>query len=272
MFDKLIESEPAGGAEFHGRRSYFLVSSVVVGILFITAVVVSIYAADFSLGNTSFELVEMVGPPDLVPTEPENQPVRQAAPTNTSQSQLPTRQVNMLTPDEVPPVAPTTTSVVPNTQQARPRSEFLTGQRFDSNPGGPSGSGRSVEPTSPGSGSLAISKPDAPTERGPDTTPPPPVIKKVPRMISGGALTGSATSLPKPLYPPAAKAVGAQGKVDVQVVIDESGRVISATAVNGNPLLRQAAEDAARKAKFDATTLSGVPVKVTGVIAYSFTR
>ena len=59
MFDKLIESDTKG-AEFKGRSRYFMVSSVVVGILFVTAVVFSIYAADIGLGNEEFELSMMI--------------------------------------------------------------------------------------------------------------------------------------------------------------------------------------------------------------------
>jgi len=55
-------------------------------------------------------------------------------------------------------------------------------------------------------------------------------------------------------------------------MIDEHGKVVSAKAVNGHPLLRQVAETAALNARFKPTTLSGIPVKVTGVIVYNFTR
>lgn len=89
-------------------------------------------------------------------------------------------------------------------------------------------------------------------------------------LISGGVLNGKATSLPAPDYPAAAQAVKASGAVNVQVVVDENGGVVSARAVSGHPLLRSAAETAARNAKFSATTLSGVPVKVSGVIVYNF--
>jgi protein TonB len=58
--------------------------------------------------------------------------------------------------------------------------------------------------------------------------------------------------------------------VAVQVLIDEDGRVISANAVSGHPLLRGAAEQAARGARFSQTLLSGQPVKVSGVITYNF--
>jgi TonB family protein len=95
-------------------------------------------------------------------------------------------------------------------------------------------------------------------------------IKSSGKTISGGILNGKATSLPLPSYPAAARAVKASGAVNVQVTIDEQGNVISASAVSGHPLLRQAAEQAARAAIFQPTMLSGELVKVTGVIVYNF--
>lgn len=91
-----------------------------------------------------------------------------------------------------------------------------------------------------------------------------------PKIISGGVINGKAVSLAKPAYPAAAKSVGAEGAVNVQVVIDEAGNVISATAVSGHPLLRAAAEQAARESRFNPTLLQGQPVRVTGVIVYNF--
>ncbi len=90
------------------------------------------------------------------------------------------------------------------------------------------------------------------------------------KTISGGVVNGKAISLPAPAYPAAAQAVGASGAVNVQVLIDEEGNVISASAVSGHPLLRSAAEGAARNAKFRPTMLSGQSVKVSGVITYMF--
>jgi TonB family protein len=88
--------------------------------------------------------------------------------------------------------------------------------------------------------------------------------------ISGGVLNGKAISLPKPTYPPVAKAAHASGTVTVQVTVDEEGKVISANAVSGHPLLQAAAVQAARQARFSPTLLAGQPVKVTGVITYNF--
>lgn len=94
--------------------------------------------------------------------------------------------------------------------------------------------------------------------------------KPLPKQINGGIINGKAVSLPKPEYPASAKAVKANGEVKIQVVIDETGNVISAEAVSGHPLLQLAAQSAARQAKFSPTTLAGQPVKVSGIIVYKF--
>ncbi len=84
--------------------------------------------------------------------------------------------------------------------------------------------------------------------------------------VSEETLNEDATRLPKPVYPKAAKAVRASGEVKVEVEVDEKGNVTSATSVSGHPLLRQAAEQAAKRAKFKPST-----EKVNGVIVYNFT-
>ncbi|MDX6693043.1 MAG: Ca-activated chloride channel [Blastocatellia bacterium] len=90
------------------------------------------------------------------------------------------------------------------------------------------------------------------------------------RPLSGGALNGKAIVLPKPVYPPSAKSLRTMGTVVVEVLIDESGKVITARAVSGPPALQSSAVQAARQAKFSPTTLSGQPVQVVGTITYSF--
>lgn len=90
------------------------------------------------------------------------------------------------------------------------------------------------------------------------------------KTISGGVLNGKAVRLPRPPYPPAARAVRAAGAVSIQVLIDENGKVFSATALSGHPLLRAAARQAACGAAFTPTQLMGNPVKVNGVITYNF--
>lgn len=99
----------------------------------------------------------------------------------------------------------------------------------------------------------------------------PPVRTGPLKPISGGILNGKALSLPAPSYPEMAKRARAAGVVEVEVVIDTTGKVISAKATKGHGLLLLAAEQAARQARFTPTLLSGQPVKITGVITYNFT-
>ena len=83
-------------------------------------------------------------------------------------------------------------------------------------------------------------------------------------------LKGQALSLPQPPYPPIARAAHVSGVVKVQVIIDTEGIVVAAAAVEGHPLLQPTSVAAARKARFSPTLYEGKPVKVTGVIHYSF--
>jgi TonB family protein len=108
--------------------------------------------------------------------------------------------------------------------------------------------------------------------------------ESAPKAINGGVLNGKAVSLPKPEYPETAKAAGVEGVVKVQVTIDENGNIESAQSfledsdndelttekTDAKAALREAAERAALEAKFSPTLLSGVPVKVKGVIVYNF--
>jgi protein TonB len=129
-------------------------------------------------------------------------------------------------------------------------------------PGGvPGGTGGGEPPPPP------PPPPPSPTPKPePTPTPPPKIIKQ-----SGGVLQGSAIKRVQPPYPPIAKAARASGAVQVQVLISEEGRVIEAEVLNGHPLLREAALQAARQWVFRPTELTGVPVKVQGILTFNFT-
>jgi protein TonB len=247
----------------------------VVGVFFVTAVVISIFASDYRLGTDSFELVEMIAPVEMTPVEPEPPRIQPRTPSSapaTSANVLPTRRVSQANINETPKDM-TSISVKPNSEVSRPPGLYEIGPK---NTDPSVGAGRESNETGTGVGptGLVASAPvikDTPPLPVPPPVREPPVVKP-PVTQSMGVVNGMATSLPKPNYPPAAKAVNVQGKVDVQVLIDESGRVISAKAVSGNALLREAAVAAARNARFTPTLLSKVPVKVTGVIVYNFNR
>jgi TonB family protein len=102
----------------------------------------------------------------------------------------------------------------------------------------------------------------------PPAPPAPPRFARAP--IASGLLNHKALSKPAPVYPRAAVASGAAGMVNVQLLVDESGKVISAEAVSGHPLLREAATAAAYQARFSPTLFEGLPVKISGVVSYYF--
>ena len=108
------------------------------------------------------------------------------------------------------------------------------------------------------------------TDKKPETPAPPTEAGGKRPPIAGGVLNGKAISLPRPEYPPDARAARVGGVVVVQVTIDEYGNVISARAISGNQLLHQVCVNAASQAKFSPTFLMGEAVKVTGVITYNF--
>jgi TonB family protein len=92
------------------------------------------------------------------------------------------------------------------------------------------------------------------------------------KTFSGGILNKKAIEKPVPIYPHAAGVARVSGLVVIHVIVDENGRVETATAVRGHPLLRSAAIDAARLARFAPTRVSGNPVKVSGILLYRFVR
>ena len=83
-------------------------------------------------------------------------------------------------------------------------------------------------------------------------------------------LKGQAVSLPRPAYPPIARAAHVSGTVTVRVIIDTEGIVVAAAAIDGHPLLQAASVAAARNARFTPTLYDGKPVKVIGDIHYNF--
>jgi TonB family protein len=97
-------------------------------------------------------------------------------------------------------------------------------------------------------------------------------IIKPDEPIIGGIVNGKAIFLAKPEYPEEVAKLKISGTVGVEVLIDESGNVISAKAAKGvdNLSLRTACEKAAMQAKFSPTLLNGTPTKVSGTINYNF--
>jgi len=106
-------------------------------------------------------------------------------------------------------------------------------------------------------------------------------------MINAGILNPRAVTMPTPEYPESAREARHGGIVVVNVVVDESGLIISAvadpydqhTGQNAkpteaerrlDPTLTEAAENAARQATFKPFFQKGVPVKFAGKLTYNF--
>jgi protein TonB len=186
--------------------------------------------------------------------------------------------VKMVTPGSTPSTQPAPTNPPPpaNTNTASVEPKPLRGKQDNrrTSPALPSSTVSAGNLTAPGAGD--IKTPAVNTNSGSplvnlDSEPPPsPAPKPILKPVSGGVLNGTAISLPPPMYPEPAKRMRTQGVVEVNVVLDETGKVISASALSGPTILREAAVQAAHKARFSPTKLSGQPVKVSGTINYKF--
>jgi protein TonB len=264
MFDHLVES--TAHHTDSARKGWFLATTLgIYVVLFGIFIVVAIKGADIYMDTQNLADLKLITP--VV--------VEEAAPVQQEQKQEPQKQTQVKVEQQVatvrefvtdrPEVVQKGTSVT-REGQSPPVPGAVKG-KVDYVP--PSGGSPFGDPNA--SGPPAPSGPPAVVVAD-DPPPPPPKPTPTPRRapISGGVLNGKAISLPKPPYPPIARAARAAGTVTVQVTIDESGRVISARAVSGHPLLQQAAVQAAHGARFSPTQLSGQPVKVTGVITYNF--
>src|SRR5215475_8727738 len=257
MFDNLVESS-SHKDDIARKGSFIGVTFAIYLVLIAVFFVVGIFLYDAHLATLDLELTTLVAP---VPVPQQAQPeqkqqeakpqkveqnvdVRKELVADVTRTELVPKEVSAKASD-VPPVRRGVTTIVGTS---------------DSNAAAPVAAG-------PGTGTVVAASKVAIADE-----PPPPEPKATPPRapISGGVLNGKAISLPKPPYPPIAKAAHASGTVVVQVLIDENGNVVAAHAVSGHPLLQSAAVGAARQARFSPTKLSGQPVKVTGVIQYNF--
>src|SRR6185369_2314427 len=259
MFDNLVESSSHKG-DITRKGSFIGITFAVYAVLITAFFIAGIYLYDTHLAPSDLELTTLVAPVPVpqVDKQPEqkeeakpqkveqNVDVRKELIASVDESRVPPKEISAKASD-IPPVRRGVTTVQGsgNSDAAAPM---------------PAGPGTGNVTTAPAKVNIA------------DEPPPPEAPKPTPPRapISGGVLNGKAISLPKPAYPPIARAAHASGTVVVQVLIDENGNVVSAHAVSEHPLLQGAAVGAARQAKFSPTKLSGQPVKVTGVIQYNF--
>jgi tetratricopeptide (TPR) repeat protein len=93
--------------------------------------------------------------------------------------------------------------------------------------------------------------------------------------ITAGIVNGRALNLVQPRFPQIPAKDRVQQTVQVSVLIDQTGRVVYACGADNpeaHPALVGASEWAAYNSTFSPTLLNGEPVKVTGLIRYSFVK
>lgn len=261
MFANLIESQ-SHGKEFKRRGRFVIATAFAYTVLFFVAGIVSIYAYDARLEAQTDELEVLNWVPPVTPVPERERPpqVRRAAASNNNRvSERPTRPI-LYESVSNPIKPPDQISAAPNPIPPAP-------------PGAIIGSHISDPAITPNS-SVCVTctgNDTSPVVRVVVTTPPPPTPVKPPtQKVPSSVLISQAISLPQPPYPPMARQIGIHGAVQVQILVDETGRVISAHAVSGHPFLNPSAEQAAMRARFTPTLLSGTPVKVQGTIIYNF--
>ncbi|HEY0546258.1 MAG TPA: energy transducer TonB [Pyrinomonadaceae bacterium] len=266
MFTNLVESA-SHHTEFKRRGRFLLATLAGYALVVMSLGIVSIYAYDAHLENQDLEFISLVTPMQAEQPAPELRNTAPRSSTNPGQRSTEGQRIELIdriaestkVPDKVSSVA----SSVP---ELPPLGNVKLG---DSNTeptfGGPSGNRNSTGGTdNGGDGSMVKIDAPPPLKEKPATPAQPTIIRK------SVLLNSAAKSLPKPIYPQIAKLGRIQGIVNVQITIDESGKVISARATSGNPVLHSAAEQAAYQARFTPTMLNGVPVKVSGMINYNF--
>jgi periplasmic protein TonB len=259
MFEHLVES--GSHSEDLKRKGSFLAGFAILYLVLIFAVLIlGILLAPAYIDQQALELTALVAPVPVPQAQqqkqeakPEKQElaknvdVRKEAIADVSRADLVPKEISAKASD-IPPVRSNVQTVICPT----------------------CGNSNAIAPAAPGAGTAAITNQPARVEMK-EEAPEAPAPKATPHApISGGVLNGKAIHLVTPPYPAIARSAHASGPVQVQVLIDENGNVVSANAVSGHPLLRAAAVAAAHASKFSPTKLSGQPVKVNGVIIYNF--
>ncbi|HEX8557664.1 MAG TPA: energy transducer TonB [Pyrinomonadaceae bacterium] len=273
MFSNLIESG-SHAADLKRKGRFFLGATLFYGLLLATAGVGSIYAYNARLDYTpEYEVLTLMRFPaaEARAARPRREQTRAAAGGPSRATPIPTRvEISMNTP-YAGRVAKA------DTPETRPGQAVRLGD-FNSRELAAAGSPGPYTPGVPGErggeggdrGPAVTPDVEPPPARATPTPAPTPRQKTGPVSLPSSVISSKVVDKPAPPYPPIAKAAGLQGAVAVQIVVDEQGRVISARATSGNPLLQQAAVQAAYRARFTPTLLTGQPVKVTGSITYNF--
>jgi periplasmic protein TonB len=265
MFTNLIESS-SHKREFKRRSSFFVATVAAYALLLAAAGIVGILTYDARVEAQNMDLlVDLWIPPVKRAETPKEPAPRPRPPRANPRPNAPVDPHIQVAERTNPTAAATNPEKIPDEIGTKGSDQPpVTGAVVQST--------RNVDPPSSGDRNSCATCTGESTGPAVEIPTPEPTPMKLagPQRVTSVVLVGKAVSLPQPPYPIFAKQIRAQGPVNVQIVVGENGSVISAHAVSGSPALTNAAEDAAKRARFTPTILNGAPVKIQGVITYNF--
>jgi protein TonB len=268
MFQNLIES--ASHRQDLARRGRFFLGTLMFYAALCACIgVASVYAYNVRLDEHDYEVTML--PPWAIPravaeAEPDRPRATHPAGTTNEVGQRTRFVTDLNTPTSNPPPISTAPSDVPPVHAGVP---YVISDR-NVEPIGGGGAG----PVILGGGGTTVVGNARPTVVvATEDVRPPEVVRPTPArpLMLSQLISSKIVAKPVPPYPQIARAARIEGVVMVEILVDEQGRVISATATTGPMMLREAARLAALQARFTPTQLNGQPVKIAGVISYNFT-
>jgi periplasmic protein TonB len=109
------------------------------------------------------------------------------------------------------------------------------------------------------------------TGSSPQPPPPPSVHPRERLRVSGSVIAAMLIRRIQPIYPPLAMQIRREGKVELHAIIATDGTVQSLEVVNGDPLFIQSALSAVREWRYRPTILNGQPIEVDTQITVIYT-
>jgi len=186
-------------------------------------------------------------PKIMLPLKPVPPPVPRVETTSTVSSTAPASNTarNFTQPTQIPPLGQDTSDLAPATN--------FTGTGMSD----PNGVPNALISSTSGSGPRVSIAPANPAPKG--------ILH-----VSTGVSTGLLIAPIVPVYPRIAVSARVEGVVKVEAIISKSGHIESAHVVSGPAMLRQAALDAIRNARYTPYMLNGSPTEVETTITVNF--
>jgi protein TonB len=94
--------------------------------------------------------------------------------------------------------------------------------------------------------------------------------QNAPKKVTPAEAMGAVSSKVQPEYPPIAKQLRIEGRVELEAVVAENGTVEEVTVKSGNPVLTKPAAAAVKKWKFTPFTEGGKAVKALAPVSLAF--